>query len=229
MLVGDPSSLRALVPSPGHRTNADVYLRKDYAGLICGPIFDDEGPQYYLAQDGVVLTPSRASGPVVSIKGNTAYWNPTPHGTGPTAVQGFSTIVSEGHVATSADLNTQRVGRSAVGITTDDKIFLASAEGLSMIAFAAALVAMGAKYAAYTDGGSSVQGWLGNVTLGRSGAPPVPSFVGLASGTGLSRAVRRSPWIAASVLGAAGYVAWRAWQRRALAPSRSRTYGKVRP
>jgi hypothetical protein len=83
------------------------------------------------------------------------------------AVQGYPPLVWNGQNVTTTTLNTGAEWRSGLAIMSDGRLALAIG-AMSMTAFADALIAAGALYALYTDGGGSTSLVLPNGT--RKGA-----------------------------------------------------------
>lgn len=144
------------------RTSARDLFARDAAVAVAldGPMFDDAGrPQYLVAGPGASAPsqfPDRGatlavdgSGRARVVSGGVA-----PAGSA-VAVQGYPALVRSRANVASREVDTSRRSRAALGVLADGTVFFAATRAASMYAFAAALVALGAVDAAYTDGGSS--------------------------------------------------------------------------
>lgn len=95
-------------------------------------------------------------GGTISVVGNVAAFN---RGDGiqpgsTVAIQGYPSLVEEGRNVANASIDTHAEGRCAVGILNTGEVFFALAT-LGMYEFARQLIAAGAMWAIYTDGGGS--------------------------------------------------------------------------
>lgn len=174
----DCESLNYLVFDP--KANANAPSKHPGDGCIIG--FDGEGVGF--ARRGGVKLP-----------------------TDKVAIQGFPTLVFDGHVvASNTGSNSEQNWRAALVLMNDGRIALAAtARRLDMVAFAQALVAAGAKAATYTDGGGStaLRARDGGLLTGSAENRRVASFVALYDSDryGTQGSILR--WVALAVLGLA--------------------------
>ncbi len=119
------------------------------------------------------------------------------------SVQMYPPLVQDGRSVAGSSPNVDTVWRSALVVMRDGRMAFAAMVA-SMPAFATALVAAGAAWAAYTDGGGSSALVTSDGRIGSSEGRPVPSWlvVRKASGAGA--------WVAAGLV---ALVAWWAWRR----------------
>ncbi len=92
------------------------------------------------------------------------------------AIQGYPTIVADGHSVAGSSPNTDIVWRSALVLMTDGRMAFAVMIA-SMPVFGTALEAAEVRYAIYTDGGGSSAEVTADGIIGSSERRPVPSWI----------------------------------------------------
>lgn len=153
------------------------------AAVACGPMFS-HGVCDFLLRDvssgASVASKHPTFGATVAVVDGVAQVHRGAFEGAPVAVQGYPSLVFEGAVTTSPDIDAETVGRVALAVMRDGRVALAVAT-LPMDRFARALRDAGATFAVYLDGGSST--WLrtSDHTHGSSGRR-LPSFVVLRGG-----------------------------------------------
>jgi len=123
------------------------------------------------------------------------------------AVQGWPSLVRAGVAsATNVGTNAERVWRPGIGVTADGRIVVVAVVG-TMVQLAERMVAAGAWWAGYLDGGSSLQLEGGGVRRASPDVAPVPVFLLAKPPAGSSAVVRWTPARKAVVIGGAALAA----------------------
>lgn len=174
LYLASASALGVVVPpSPVEASRGPNAL-----AVACGPMFS-HGVCDFLLRDSSsgasVASKHPTFGATVSVVDGVAQVHRGAFEGAPVAVQGYPSLMLEGAVTTSPDVDAETTGRVGLAVMRDGRVALAVGS-MSMDRFARALRDAGARDAVYLDGGSST--WLRTPehTHGVSGRR-LPSFV----------------------------------------------------
>lgn len=220
-VVEDGSTVTATFPAAWlrvdagpDRTAAEALAERPSAVFaVNGAMFDyAHRPRFLLRDVGAdvaAVTSEPDEGVTVWVErgvGGAAYGGRAPDGA-EVAVQGWPSLVRDGAVsATNVGTNAERDTRVGVGLTADGRIVVVSTVG-TMVQLAERMVAAGARWAGYLDGGSSLQLEGGGVRRVSSRAATVPVFLLAEPPVGGAPLARWTPARKAVVVGGAALAA----------------------